>query len=77
MVSTLFGNKRGKSNHNREKVQTIFVHANAWHLQVLGTLVAQAALRRDSLFGSAVQQARRQLAHVQLNVVWVLEPGLA
>ena len=77
MVSALFGNVRDKTKHNRETVQTVSVHANGWHLQVLGTLVAQAALQRDSPFGSAVQQACRQLAHAQLNALWVPEPGLA
>ena len=77
MVSALFGNVRVKTKHNRETVQTVSVHANAWHLQVLGMWVAQAALQHDSPFGSAVQQAHRHLAHVQLNVLWEPEPGLA
>ena len=77
MTLALFGNARDKSEHNRETVQTVSVHANAWHLQVLGMWVAQAARQQDSPFGSAVQQARRQLAHAQLNALWVPEPGLA
>ncbi len=77
VVSVLIGNVRDKSKHKRETVQTVSVHANAWHLQILGMWVAQAALQQDSPFGSAVQQARRHLAHVQLNALLVLEPGLA
>ncbi len=76
VASALFGNARDESEHNRETVQTISLHANAWHLQVLGMWVAQAARQQDSPFGSVVQQARRHLAHVQLSVLWVLEPGL-
>ena len=77
VVSALFNNVRDKTKYNRKTVQTVSVHASAWHLQVLGMLVAQAALQQDSPFGSAVQQARRHLSHVQLDALWVLEPGLA